>query len=252
MIVVVALLVFGPDRLPKVAADAARMLRQVRLMAASARKDLVDAAGLEDDGEMSQTLRDLRDLDPRRAMQGALSDDPLPAGPASTERPGPGAQGSKAGPAPGGRAAAGTGPVSGGGPVSGTGRFVAEPTQLRPRVSIRWRHPWWPPRRPIPTGPEPRTAVGSGREARCARRARIAHVPRRGLTEPDGAPAALQSALPASADSSVRWLPRALQPAPSRPGRRVRRRPVPCCSRPTTTSSRRGLRVPGRRAGGGR
>ncbi len=119
VIVVVALLVFGPDRLPKVAADAARMLRQVRLMAASARKDLVDAAGLEDDGEMSQTLRDLRDLDPRRSMQGALSDDPVPAGPASTERPGPGAQGSKTGPGHSGRAATGNGPVSGTGPVSG-------------------------------------------------------------------------------------------------------------------------------------
>jgi sec-independent protein translocase protein TatB len=74
--VVIALLVFGPDRLPKVAADAARTLRQVREMAASARKDLVDASGLEDDGEMAQTVRDLRDLDPRRAMQGVLIDDP--------------------------------------------------------------------------------------------------------------------------------------------------------------------------------
>ena len=76
VIVVLALLVFGPDRLPKVAADAARTLRQVRQMAASARKDLVDASGLEDDGEMAQTVRDIRDLDPRRAMQGVLTDDP--------------------------------------------------------------------------------------------------------------------------------------------------------------------------------
>ncbi len=89
VIVVIALLVFGPDRLPKVAADAARLLRQVRVMAASARKDLVDAAGLEDDGEMAQTVRDLRDLDPRRAMQGVLADDPAATGPASAERPGP-------------------------------------------------------------------------------------------------------------------------------------------------------------------
>ena len=76
VIVVLALLVFGPDRLPKVAADAARTLRQVREMAAAARKDLVDASGLEDDGEMAQTVRDIRDLDPRRAMQGVLTDDP--------------------------------------------------------------------------------------------------------------------------------------------------------------------------------
>lgn len=103
-IVVIALLVFGPDRLPKVAADAARMLRQVRQMAASARKDLVDAAGLEDDGEMAQTVRDLRDLDPRRAMNGVLTDEPTPgvrgpgarppSGPAGAERA-PGAVGPK-------------------------------------------------------------------------------------------------------------------------------------------------------------
>ncbi len=86
-IVVVALLVFGPDRLPKVAADAARTLRQVRQMAASARKDLVDAAGLEDDGEMAQAVRDIRDLDPRRAMQGVLTDEPTPpVGPSTGER----------------------------------------------------------------------------------------------------------------------------------------------------------------------
>ncbi len=84
VIVVIALLVFGPDRLPKVAADAARMLRQVRQMAASARKDLVDAAGLEDDAEMAQAVRDLRDLDPRRAMQGVLSDDPAAGAPSAT------------------------------------------------------------------------------------------------------------------------------------------------------------------------
>ena len=78
MIVVLALLVFGPDRLPRMAADAARMLRQLRLMAASARRDLVDAAGLEDDAQMAQTVRDLRELDPRRAMQAMLSEDPPP------------------------------------------------------------------------------------------------------------------------------------------------------------------------------
>jgi Tat protein translocase TatB subunit len=119
VIVVIALLVFGPDRLPGMAADAARMLRQVRQMAASARKDLKDAAGLDDDGEMAQTMRDLRDLDPRRAMHGVLSDDPTPTGPGSAQRPGRGAQGSKAGPGPGGPPAEGTGAVSAVGPVSG-------------------------------------------------------------------------------------------------------------------------------------
>ena len=102
---------------------------------------------------MSQTVRDLRDLDPRRAMQGVLSDDPAPTGPASAERPGPGAQGSKAGPGPGGPPAAGAGPRP----------EPAQRPELRqrpPRVPNRWRHPSWPPRRPIPTGPEPPTARG--------------------------------------------------------------------------------------------
>ena len=95
VIVVIALLVFGPDRLPRMAADAARMLRQVRQMAASARKDLKDAAGLDGDAGMAQTMRDLRDLDPRRAMRGVLSDDPTPSGPATAGRPRPSALGSR-------------------------------------------------------------------------------------------------------------------------------------------------------------
>lgn len=65
VIAILALLVFGPDRLPKVAADAARTLRHVRQLAAAARRDLVDAAGLEDDPEVVAALRD---LDPRRVM----------------------------------------------------------------------------------------------------------------------------------------------------------------------------------------
>jgi hypothetical protein len=79
------------------------MLRQVRQMAASARKDLVDAVGVDDDGEMAQTVRELRDLDPRRAMNGVLTDEPTPgvrgpgarpSGPAGAERA-PGAVGPK-------------------------------------------------------------------------------------------------------------------------------------------------------------
>ncbi|MGB7982716.1 MAG: twin-arginine translocase TatA/TatE family subunit [Candidatus Nanopelagicales bacterium] len=106
-IVVIALLVFGPDRLPKMAADAGRMLRQVRQMAANARADLVDAAGLENDPELSQTMRDLRDLDPRRGLSALMSDETTRARPAShsgglgegtaSARPGP-AAGRRTGP----------------------------------------------------------------------------------------------------------------------------------------------------------
>ena len=67
IIAVLALLVFGPDRLPKVAADAGRTIRQLRAMVTAARKDLSDAAGLESDGELGATLRD---LDPRTILRG--------------------------------------------------------------------------------------------------------------------------------------------------------------------------------------
>jgi len=133
VIVVLALLVFGPDRLPKVAADAARMLRQVRIMAASARKDLVDAAGLEDDGEMAQTVRDIRDLDPRRAMQGLVTDDPTPSGPAATERPGPGtSRPAGQGSAPGVASAAAAGQATGPEPTPGAGANPVAPPVVAP------------------------------------------------------------------------------------------------------------------------
>ncbi|RCG18668.1 translocase [Sphaerisporangium album] len=46
-LVVIALLVFGPDKLPGAAAQAGRMLRQVRQMANNARSDLQDNLGPE-------------------------------------------------------------------------------------------------------------------------------------------------------------------------------------------------------------
>jgi sec-independent protein translocase protein TatB len=66
LMAVLALLIFGPDRLPKVAADAGRLLRQVRGMASTARKDLIDAAGLQEDGEVRSVVHQ---LDPRRALR---------------------------------------------------------------------------------------------------------------------------------------------------------------------------------------
>jgi Tat protein translocase TatB subunit len=84
VIVVLALLVFGPDRLPTVASDAARTLRRARRMAADARKDLVDASGISDDDEIAQTVRDLRELDPRNVMK----DSPPDRRGASTKRAG--------------------------------------------------------------------------------------------------------------------------------------------------------------------
>jgi sec-independent protein translocase protein TatB len=46
-IAVVALLIFGPEKLPKLAADSARMLRELRRMATGAREELKESLGPE-------------------------------------------------------------------------------------------------------------------------------------------------------------------------------------------------------------
>jgi sec-independent protein translocase protein TatB len=74
---VIGLIVFGPERLPKAAADAAKWARQIRQMATSARKEIVDSAGI-DLGETMDGLKDLRDLHPRRLTSGIFEDEPDP------------------------------------------------------------------------------------------------------------------------------------------------------------------------------
>jgi sec-independent protein translocase protein TatB len=60
---VVALLVLGPDKLPKFASDAARFLHQVRKMANTARDDVRRELGPELQGIS------LEDLNPRTALR---------------------------------------------------------------------------------------------------------------------------------------------------------------------------------------
>lgn len=94
LIGVIALFVFGPDRLPRAAADAGRWVRQLREMASGARKDLADSAGL-DLSDAMDTVRSLQDLHPRRIASNLLSDEPADrpttgsgdAGPSSTRPP---------------------------------------------------------------------------------------------------------------------------------------------------------------------
>jgi sec-independent protein translocase protein TatB len=82
ILAVIGLIVFGPDRLPKAAADAARMLRQLRQMARSASSDLKAELG----PEMADL--DLASLHPRRIVQDAIwDDDEAPGG--SRRRPAP-------------------------------------------------------------------------------------------------------------------------------------------------------------------
>lgn len=68
-LVVLALFVLGPERLPKVAADAGRALRQLRQMAQSATADIKAELG----PEMADL--DLNSLHPRRFVQKHLFED---------------------------------------------------------------------------------------------------------------------------------------------------------------------------------
>ncbi len=63
VIVVVGLLVFGPDRLPDLARQAGRMARQVRMLTRQARDDIRAELGPE------YADFELTDLDPRRAIR---------------------------------------------------------------------------------------------------------------------------------------------------------------------------------------
>lgn len=98
---VVGLIILGPDRLPGLARDAARMLRTLREMATGARTQLRDELGPEfADLDLDDFRRlnprtalqrailgdeDLRDLDPRRSLRDAMRDDP----PVSMTKPEP-------------------------------------------------------------------------------------------------------------------------------------------------------------------
>ena len=69
VIAIVGLIVLGPDRLPKAASDAAKMLRQLRGMARNATADLKAELG----PEMADL--DLASLHPRRLVSDMLWDD---------------------------------------------------------------------------------------------------------------------------------------------------------------------------------
>jgi sec-independent protein translocase protein TatB len=68
VIIVVAVLVFGPDRLPDFARQAGRFVRQLRQFANNARDDIRAELGPE------YADFELTDLDPRRAVRKYLED----------------------------------------------------------------------------------------------------------------------------------------------------------------------------------
>lgn len=69
----IGLLIFGPEKLPKAAADAGRILRQIRAMASGARQDLVDYAGI-DLSDATDALGTLKDLHPRNLAKSLLDE----------------------------------------------------------------------------------------------------------------------------------------------------------------------------------
>jgi sec-independent protein translocase protein TatB len=70
VLAVLAMLVFGPERLPKVAADAGRLIRELRKMASGVTNDLKSELGVD--------LDEIRRLDPRRFFD-EYDEDPEPA-----------------------------------------------------------------------------------------------------------------------------------------------------------------------------
>lgn len=69
ILAVIALVVFGPDRLPGLATQAGRLLRELRKMAEGARSELQDQLG----PEFSQF--DINDLNPKHFVRKHLLDD---------------------------------------------------------------------------------------------------------------------------------------------------------------------------------
>ena len=90
VLAVIALVVFGPNELPKIAAQAGRALRDLRRIAEGAKTDLREGLGPE-----FQDF-DFDDLNPRRFVQKHLLDDPDAAPVAGATVNGTGANGTVA------------------------------------------------------------------------------------------------------------------------------------------------------------
>jgi len=74
ILLIVAIVVIGPERLPKYAAELGRLVREVRTFARNAREQVRSEMGEEFDDVDWQAL-DPRRYDPRRIVREALLDD---------------------------------------------------------------------------------------------------------------------------------------------------------------------------------
>jgi len=91
VIAVVGLLIVGPDRLPKMVAEAVKWLRFLREQAAGARREIVAAADIDPSitDELRRSVSDIAELHPKRLMGSILSDDALASAPAPPPPPVP-------------------------------------------------------------------------------------------------------------------------------------------------------------------
>jgi sec-independent protein translocase protein TatB len=71
---VIGLMIFGPEKLPKAAADAAKWIKQIRAMAVDARKDLAESSGI-DLNETLNTVKGLGDYHPKKLASSLFTDE---------------------------------------------------------------------------------------------------------------------------------------------------------------------------------
>ncbi len=98
-IAVIAVLILGPDKLPKAIASMVQWARVLRTQATNARREIVAAADLDPTitDDLKQSVKDLADLHPRRLAASILSDpEPESSGPSGPSAPARGATGNTA------------------------------------------------------------------------------------------------------------------------------------------------------------
>lgn len=85
VIAIVAVLIVGPERLPRMVAEGVKWLRVLRDQAANARREIVAAADFDPaiTDELRRSVNDIAELHPRRLAASFLSDvaDSVPASP---------------------------------------------------------------------------------------------------------------------------------------------------------------------------
>lgn len=86
IILVVALIVIGPERLPEYAAQLRRWVRQIRTLAEGAKEQLREQMGPDFDN-VDWKAYDPRQYDPRKIVREALLEEPGDAAPSSENAP---------------------------------------------------------------------------------------------------------------------------------------------------------------------